>query len=193
MPPSLCVNLNEDEQAQLLDIARRSIQTGLETDRALQLEISQLSENLGFKSAVFITLTRFGDLRGCIGSLHAVDPLAQAVANSAFNAAFRDRRFDPLPATEINEARIEISVLSEMKPIQVDSRQALLDDLQPGVDGLLIEDHDHRSTFLPKVWEKISSPSEFLEHLLQKAGLPPGHWSSTIRCHRYNTVSFSEN
>ena len=193
MPPSLCVNLSADEQAQLLEIARRSIQTGLETDRALQLEISQLSENLGIKSAVFITLTRFGELRGCIGSLHAVDPLAKAVANSAFNAAFRDHRFDPLPATEINEARIEISVLSEMKPIQVDSRQALLDDLQPGVDGLLIEDRGHRSTFLPKVWEKISSPNEFLEHLLQKAGLPPGHWSSTIQCHRYNTVSFSEN
>ena len=89
MQPSLCVNLSTHEQVHLLDIARQSIHSGLESGRALQLDVTGFDDNLRIEAAVFITLTRFGDLRGCIGSLQAAEPLAQAVANSAFNAAFR--------------------------------------------------------------------------------------------------------
>jgi AmmeMemoRadiSam system protein A len=193
MPHSLCVKLSVDEQARLLDISRQSIQSGLESGLALQLDVTQFSDNLRIEFAVFITLTRFGELRGCVGSLQAVDPLAQAVANSAFNAAFRDRRFGRVEIAELDDLRIEISVLSELEPVDAVSREALLDNLDPGVDGLLMEDQDHRSTFLPKVWEKILSPDEFLGELMRKAGLPAEHWSDTIRFHRYHTLSFTEN
>ena len=192
MPLSLCIELDDAEQAQLLDIARRSIASGLATGRALELDVEQLGQKLQVRAAVFITLTIDGELRGCIGSLQAFDPLARAVASSAFNAAFRDRRFPSLRADELDAIRIEISVLSDMEPISAASRQELLDDLQPGIDGLLLEDRGYRSTFLPKVWEKIESPGEFLEHLCLKAGLGARHWSDTIRFHRYHTLSFAE-
>ena len=193
MPPSLCIELGDSEQSRLLAIARQSINSGLTSDRASQLDLSQFEGNLLVESAVFITLTRFGELRGCVGSLQAVEPLAQAVATSAFNAAFRDRRFGPVRADELDTIRIEISILSEMEPIEAPTRQALLELLQPGVDGLLLEDRGYRSTFLPKVWEKIASPSEFLENLLQKAGLGAGHWSGSLRFHRYHSFTFAEN
>lgn len=192
MPPSLCIELGDSEQAVLLDIARRSIAEGLATGRALRPDIGQLQDNLQGRAAVFITLTQDGQLRGCVGSLQAVEPLAQAVATSAFNAAFRDRRFAQLSNDELEAIRIEISVLSDMEPIQADSRQALLESLQPGVDGLLLEDGAYRSTFLPKVWEKIGSAEEFLQQLMLKAGLGAGHWSGTLRFHRYHTFSFAE-
>jgi AmmeMemoRadiSam system protein A len=130
MQPSLCVNLSGDEQVRLLGIARQSIHYGLESGRALQLDVTDFDDNLRIEAAVFITLTRFGDLRGCIGSLQAADPLAQAVANSAFNAAFRDRRFGKVDSTELDDLRIEISVLSELEPVAAVSRQMLLDNLQ---------------------------------------------------------------
>ena len=76
--------------------------------------------------------------------------------------------------------------------LRLDSRQALLDSLQPGIDGLLLEDRGYRSTFLPKVWEKITTPEQFLEHLCLKAGLGARHWSGTLRLHRYHTLSFAE-
>ncbi len=192
MPPSLCIELSDNEQARLLVIARQSIAAGLTSGKALQPGIGQLEYNLQVRSAVFITLTRSGELRGCVGSLQAVEPLAQAVATSAFNAAFRDRRFGRLRGEELDVIRIEISVLSEMEPIEADSRQALLDSLQPGVDGLLLEDQGYRSTFLPKVWEKITSAEEFLQQLSLKAGLGAGHWSGTLRFHRYHTFTFAE-
>jgi AmmeMemoRadiSam system protein A len=192
MPPSLCIELSDAEQARLLDIARESIADGLASGRALQVDPSLMEENLQGRAAVFVTLTRSGELRGCVGSLQAVEPLAQAVATSAFNAAFRDRRFGQLRGEELDAIRIEISLLSEMEPIDADSRRALLDSLQPGVDGLLLEDGGYRSTFLPKVWEKISSAEEFLQQLLLKAGLGAGHWSNSLRFHRYHTFTFAE-
>jgi AmmeMemoRadiSam system protein A len=192
MPPSLCIELSDAEQARLLDIARESIADGLASGRALQVDPSLMEENLQGRAAVFVTLTRSGELRGCVGSLQAVEPLAQAVATSAFNAAFRDRRFGQLRGEELDAIRIEISLLSEMEPIDADSRRALLDSLQPGVDGLLLEDGGYRSTFLPKVWEKITSAEEFLQQLLLKAGLGAGHWSNSLRFHRYHTFTFAE-
>jgi AmmeMemoRadiSam system protein A len=193
MPPSLCVDLGADEQARLLDIARHSIVLGLDSGAALQLDVAQLEPGFRVDSAVFITLNLAGNLRGCIGSLQPSAPLAQAVANSAFNAAFRDRRFAQVEADEIEKLRIEVSVLSAMELISVDTRRALLDNLQPGVDGLLIEDQGHRSTFLPKVWEKITTADEFVGQLMLKAGLAADYWSGTIRCYRYHSISFTEN
>ena len=193
MRPSLCIDLSADEQARLLDIARQSIVRGLDSGTALRLDLAQFDANLRVDSAVFITLTLAGNLRGCIGSLQPSAPLAQAVANSAFNAAFRDRRFAQVQAGEIEKLRIEVSVLSAMELITAGTRQALVDNLQPDVDGLLLEDQGYRSTFLPKVWEKIASPDEFVGQLMLKAGLDAEHWSSSIRCYRYHSTSFGEN
>jgi len=193
MLPSLCVDISADEQIRLLDIARQSIVRGLDSGAALRLDVARLDANLRIDSAVFVTLTLAGALRGCIGSLQPSAPLAQAVANSAFNAAFRDRRFAKVQASEIESIKIEVSVLSPMELIAVNTRQALLEDLQPGVDGLLMEDQGYRSTFLPKVWEKLTTPDEFVGQLMLKAGLAAEHWSSTIRFYRYHSTSFGEN
>ena len=193
MPLSLCIDLSADEQVHLLDIARQSIVNGLDSGAALQLDIARLDANLRIDSAVFVTLTLGGNLRGCIGSLQPSAPLAQAVANSAFNAAFRDPRFAQAQADEIEKIHVEVSVLSSMELIAVDARQALLDNLQPGVDGLLLEERGHRATFLPKVWEKITTVDEFVGQLMLKAGLVAGYWSNTIRCYRYHSISFGEN
>jgi AmmeMemoRadiSam system protein A len=193
MLPSLCVDLSADEQACLLEIARQSILHGLDSGTALQVDVAKLEANLRVDSAVFTTLTIAGNLRGCIGSLQPSAPLAQAVANTAFSAAYQDRRFAKVQVDEIEKLRIEVAVLSALELIEADSRQVLLDSLQPGVDGLLLEDRGHRSTFLPKVWEKITTPNEFVEQLMRKAGLAAGYWSSTIRCYRYHSTSFGEN
>lgn len=192
MPLSLCIDLDDNERRRLLEIARRSIANGLATGRASQLDCARLDANLCKPAAVFVTLTKNGELRGCVGALQATEALAQAVSNAAFNAAFRDRRFAPLAVDELDQVRIEISVLSEMEEIAADTREALLAELHPGVDGLLLEDRGYRSTFLPKVWENLQSPDAFLEHLCLKAGLDARHWSDTIRLHRYHTLSFAE-
>lgn len=192
MQPSPCVELDAGRQTRLLGLARRSIESGLESRRAMRVDLADLDEKLRSPAAVFVTLTQAGALRGCVGSLQARVPLAQAVADSAFNAAFGDRRFEPLDAAELATVRLEISVLSPLEQIAAESRQALVEQLRPGIDGLLIEDRGRRATFLPKVWEKMSSTDDFLDQLLLKAGLDADHWSRNLRLQRYSTFTFAE-
>jgi len=192
MAPSFCINLSVPEQGELLEIARQSMASGLAVGSALQLDIDNLSGSFSVLSGTFVTLTQSGQLRGCIGSLESSDPLAQSVANAAFNAAFRDARFAPLAADEIEHTRVEISVLSALVPLTAVNRAELLDRLCAGEDGLLLEDGSHRSTFLPKVWDMVADPEEFLNHLLAKAGLPDDHWSETMRFKRHQAFSFWE-
>ena len=192
MPRSSCTELDESIRTELLAIARRSIEAGPATDSNPGIDLDRLDETLRVHSAVFVTLTQAGVLRGCVGSLEARDSLAQAVSRAAFNAAYRDPRFPPLESADFCKTRIEISVLSPFEAVVAPSRQALLDELRPGVDGLVIEDAGRRATFLPKVWEKIASPEDFLQQLFLKAGLSPGHWSERLVVKRYTTETFAE-
>lgn len=192
MAPSFCIELDADQQRQLLAIARQSIIRGLAGDGPWQVPLAGLCRAMQAQLGVFVTLASNNALRGCIGSMESAQPLARSVAQSAYNAAFQDPRFPRLAAHEIEGTEIDISVLSALEPLDVGSRQELLAVLQPGLDGLLLEDRHHRSTFLPKVWEQLPEPALFLDKLLAKAGLEQRHWSATIRFQRYHTVSFSE-
>ncbi len=193
MQPSPSVDLDAGRQTRLLAIARQTIESGFDTLSAPRIELPDHDDRLSSHAAVFVTLTQSGALRGCVGSLQALEPLAQAVSNAAFNAAFRDRRFAPLAADEIAATRIDISVLSPPQTIAADSRQSLLAQLRSGVDGLIVEDRGYRATFLPKVWEKIESPEDFVSQLFLKAGLAADHWSRSLTLQRYQTFDFGEN
>lgn len=192
MPPSPSIDLDRGARGRLLGIARDSIRHGFDNGDALVVDLKRVDGRLALDSAAFVTLLKLGELRGCIGSLQPSAPLAQAVATSAFNAAFRDYRFPELRAEEFDALAIEVSVLSPMEPVAAASRDELLAMLEPGVDGLLLEDRGRRATFLPKVWEKMASPHQFVEQLLLKAGLPPDYWSGSLRVSRYRTLSFGE-
>lgn len=192
MAPSFCIELGESEQEMLLEIARKSIISGLPGNIEMQLDNENMAGSLISRFGAFVTLTKAGALRGCIGSLESSSPLTQTVTRAAHNSAFSDARFPQLDESELDKIRIEISVLSEPVPIEIIDRADLLAKLVPKLDGLLLEDGRYRSVFLPKVWDKISGPNEFLEHLLAKAGLPTDHWSRTICFKRFSAFSFGE-
>lgn len=192
MAPSFYTDLDVAERGQLLKIARQSIESGLASGAIFQLDMENLPDVFSAQPGVFVTLMHFERLRGCVGSLETVHPLAQSVANSAFNAAFHDSRFPRLVAEEFEDIRIEVSVLSELKPLIVADRNELLSRLDPGEDGLLLEDGRYCATFLPKVWDMVSDPAEFLDHLLVKAGLTTNYWSETIQFKHYRALSFHE-
>ena len=137
-----------------------------------------------------MTLTLHDELRGCIGTLHAYQPLVADVAKNAYAAAFHDPRFARLARNEFAELQLHISILSEPEPMNFADEQALLAQLQPGVDGLILEEGLHRGTFLPQVWDSLPEPQQFLRHLKQKAGLPPEYWSKTIKMQRYTVEEF---
>jgi AmmeMemoRadiSam system protein A len=132
-------------------------------------------------------------LRGCIGTLEAHRPLADDVRANAAAAAFRDPRFKPLTAPELDRTRIEVSALSAIEPLVFKSEDEALAQLRPGMDGVVFEYFYHRSTFLPQVWEDFSTVQQFMGNLKHKAGLPPDFWDAAVKLSRYTVTKWSEN
>lgn len=142
--------------------------------------------------ATFVTLTRGGELRGCIGSLEAHRPLDTDVRENARAAAFRDPRFPPLAAEELARTRVEVSLLTPAQPIEFADEADALTKLRPGVDGVILEYGGRRGTFLPQVWDSLPEPQLFLAHLKNKAGLPTDFWADGVRLYRYEVQKWKE-
>ncbi|HEY9051535.1 MAG TPA: AmmeMemoRadiSam system protein A [Gammaproteobacteria bacterium] len=181
--------LTAEEKTILLDIARESINYGLKHGKPIPVTAADYSNTLQQDAATFVTLNLNNQLRGCIGTLEAYQPLIKDVADHAFAAAFHDSRFPPLTAAESIHLDIHISILTPSTPMSFISEEDLIRQIQPGVDGLILEDGFHKGTFLPSVWEGLSTAKEFLQHLKLKAGLGKNYWSENIKVSRYRTVS----
>lgn len=134
-------------------------------------------------AAVFVSLHRHGQLRGCIGSIEARRPLLVEVLDKARAAAFEDTRMLPVRADELPDLEIEISVLHPMEPMDADSQAELLRKLQPGVDGLVLRSREGNALFLPSVWKELPDPRSFVAHLMRKARLT--RWPPDMRAYRF--------
>jgi AmmeMemoRadiSam system protein A len=185
------MSLTKPLREQLLDLAKLSIRNGLRTGKPLAIDPADFPSELAESRATFVTLHKNRQLRGCIGMLKASRPLAVDVCENAFAAAFKDPRFPPLEESEFTELEIHISILTPAEPLSFESEQDLLAQLQPGIDGLVLEEGNLRSTFLPSVWQSLPKPRDFLRQLKLKAGLPPDYWSDRVRVSRYRTEEFS--
>jgi len=182
--------LTTENQRVLRDLAYKSIKHGLKTGKALEIYSAQYPAELQPKKATFVTLHRNNELRGCIGILKPVRPLAEDVAYNAWAAAFTDSRFMPLNAGELDDLDIHISILGTPEEMDFSSEDDLLKQIRPGTDGLILEEGYNKGTFLPSVWASLSDSREFLNHLKLKAGLTANYWSDTIKVKRYNVEEF---
>lgn len=142
--------------------------------------------------ASFVTLTQQGQLRGCIGSLEAWRLLDQDVRANAKAAAFRDPRFNPLTRAEFDHTRVEVSLLTPAVPFTFTDEADAIRQMRPGIDGMILECHGRRGTFLPQVWESLPDPQQFFTHLKQKAGFAPDFWSPDVKLYRYEVQKWKE-
>lgn len=174
----------------LRKLARDAIKYGLMHQAVMTVELETMPSSVQLPGASFVTLFFKGSLRGCIGSIEAHRPLAQDIASNAYAAAFRDHRFEPVNEQIVDDLTLHIAVLTTPERIDCQTEQQLINQLQPGCDGVIIEDDTHRATFLPAVWDSLPNPERFITELKRKAGLQPGYWSETLRCYRYRTERF---
>lgn len=180
--------LSHEQCTELLRIARQSIEAVLEGRRP-EFDLGALDADLKRPSGAFVTLNeRSGDLRGCIGSIEPVAPLAQAVSASAVNAAFRDPRFYPVQKEELPNLHIEISVMSPIVPVND------VEEIEVGRDGLIVTRGNRAGLLLPQVatdydWDRDT----FLRQTCIKAGLPPDCWRSPdCRIEKFSAEVFGE-
>jgi uncharacterized protein len=180
----------EARGATLLRLARHAIEASFEDRRVVVPPEPWLSQ----PRAAFVSLHEQRDraLRGCIGSIEAVQPLGDAIVTAAVGAAFRDPRFAPLVPSELALVRIDISVLSPLEPLPARSEADALVRLDRTRPGVVLRSGWRRSVLLPKVWESIDDAAEFLRHLKLKAGLPGEFWSESIELSVFTCEEFAE-
>lgn len=186
--------LSEEEGRHLLSEARRTIEGALFGKKgAAPSEKKGLSPVFHERRGTFVTLTKDGQLRGCIGHIIPRESMIDGVRTNAINAAFRDPRFPPVSGDEWGKIRIEVSILTDPRPLQYSDAQDLLDKLRPGVDGVIIKKGLHQATFLPQVWEQLPKKEEFLGHLCMKAGLDGSAWRrGDLEVSTYQVQAFEE-
>ena len=160
------LGLTEEEKQILHTIARDAIESRL--DGKPLPPLPSLTPTLEERRGAFVTLTKKGNLRGCIGLIQPVKPLAESVQEMAIAAAFQDPRFPPLTKAEWPDIDIEISALTPFR--QIDD----LSEIQVGTHGIYIQKGPYSGLLLPQVATEYGwNREEFLQQTCLKAGLPP--------------------
>jgi len=164
----------------LIKLARKTIAENLGVARGDADDLETALKDAAFldKRGIFVTLTINSQLRGCIGNLMSDKTILEGVKDNAVNAAFYDPRFPALTKKELDAVDIEISLLTEPRPLAFSDDEDLLARLRPGIDGVIIRKNGRSATFLPQVWGQLPDKESFLNHLCSKAGLPTDAWRS---------------
>ncbi|WP_250656770.1 AmmeMemoRadiSam system protein A [Alkalimarinus coralli] len=182
--------LSEDDCGFLKQVASDALRSAVVEGRCLSADHYECrSTHLLGVGACFVTLLKKGQLRGCIGTLEAYRSLLDDVIHNTYSAAMQDPRFQPVDVDELDAITISISVLTEPELMEVVSEADLLQQLVPGVDGLILQEGSRRATYLPSVWEQLPGRAEFIRELKNKAGFPGNYWSDRVECFRYQVQS----
>ena len=165
-------SLSEKERSELLALAHKSVESAVKQRREYEPG-ANVSEDLNRERGAFVTLSKSGVLRGCVGYMSATKPLYVTVRDTAALAALRDPRFQPVSESELPHLEYEISVLSPLRRVK-DIRQ-----INVGQDGLLVKNGAREGVLLPQVpveqkWDR----QMFVEATCEKAGLPSDCWKA---------------
>ncbi len=173
---------SDQEKQYLIDLARSSLYCYLHDKSMPKIDESSLPERFKEKRGCFVTLNaKSQGLRGCIGYILPVNRLIDNVRDRAVDAAIHDPRFRPVTFNELENIKIEISILTVPKELQVDSAEELLDALEPMRHGVVLQTPYGSSTYLPQVWEQLPDKELFLSSLCAKHGAPRDAWRQTSR------------
>jgi MEMO1 family protein len=161
--------LTGEEKKELLVLANKAVTDYVTNGKTPEVDM----QNRKFKTdgAVFVTIKKNGDLRGCIGHVQPVMSLYKSVINNAIAASSGDPRFPPMTKEELKDIDIEISILSPLNPVKD------IKDIQIGKHGLVIRKGVHSGLLLPQVAGELGWDRDaYLKNLCAKAGLPEYAW-----------------
>ncbi len=181
--------LTQEEGERAVKLAREAIETYLDERKVLH---KRLEGVFAEKRGVFTTLTKHGNLRGCIGFPYPIKRLDEAIIESAIAAAVDDPRFDPVRLSEMDKIIVEVTVLTP--PEKIDAKpKDLPQHVEIGRHGLIVKMGPFSGLLLPQVAVEYNMDSEeFLSETCMKAGLPPDCWLTGAEVYRFEGQIFKE-
>jgi len=176
-----------EEKKIMLQIARNSIASIFDSNIEIEVDFAK-HPILNSQKGAFVTLTKNNHLRGCIGYIISYRPLYETIKDAARQAAIGDPRFSELKQKELEQIKIEISILSEPFPIKS------YDDIIVGIHGLILSEQGRQGLLLPQVpIEHKMNKEEYLSAICQKAGFHSDLWKErTLNIEMFTADVFSE-
>ena len=189
--------LDDSDGAFLVKLARSSVEYYLDKGVLMDLP-GNLPPKLLRPGAAFVTIERIGEhgsreLRGCIGAIRPVEPLAVTVMKTSVESAVGDPRFPPMERKELDKVVFEVTVLGPLEPLPGDPRERLR-SIKVGVHGLYVEKPPYAGILLPQVAvDEGWNESLFLTWTCIKAGLPGTCWlKSDVKVYRFEAAIWAE-
>ncbi len=168
------------EEHPLVQLARKTIEAYVTKGTIIRLP-EQLTEEMRQRAGVFVSLHKFGELRGCIGTIEPVQAnVAEEVIANAISAATRDPRFTPVRPEELADLEISVDVLTEHEPI------SSLAELDPKVYGVIVESGRRRGLLLPDL-EGVDTARQQVDIALRKAWINP---NERYKMYRFRVVRY---
>lgn len=173
------------EKQSLIEYSRRILIRAVQSNELVAEACS--NEKFLAKAGVFVSLHKQEELRGCIGYIEPFASIWDAVHENTIAAARNDFRFLPVSADELDKIKIEISILTPPEEYSID-------DIQQGVDGVIVQQGACKATYLPQVWESFANKDDFLSSLCAKASLDENCWKNKqTKFFKYQAIVFTEN
>ncbi len=168
--------MTEDAYVQL---ARRSLESYILRGETIDVPDGLPEEMLNQRAGAFVSIHKFGRLRGCIGTIMATtDCVAKEIIENAISASTRDPRFDPIEAEELKYLEINVDVLSD--PEEIGS----MDDLDVKKYGVIVSSGFKRGLLLPDL-EGVDTVEEQVSIAMEKGGIRP---DEKIRLERFEVI-----
>jgi len=189
-PDANSAELTNQDKEQLLTLARKTMVYALEKRQVPEASDLGITPNVTMQSprAAFVTLKKYGQLRGCIGDIFPQRPLYKSVILNTIHACVNDRRFPQVTQDECEDITIDISALTPPAPVESS------DQIRIGIDGVVLNKDGHSAVFLPQVApEQGWDLDQTLNHLSQKAGLPVDAWKEGASFLVFQADVFGEN
>ncbi len=159
------IKKEEKDSSIYVQLARNTIVEYIKNHSVLEVPDNLPEDILNKQSGVFVSIHKFGSLRGCIGTfLPTTDNIASEIIRNAISAATNDYRFPPIVVDELEWLEINVDVLSEPKPV------TNMDILNPKKYGIIVRNEDKSGLLLPDL-DGVDTVEEQLRIAKKKAGI----------------------
>jgi AmmeMemoRadiSam system protein A len=157
-------NKNENSDV-YVRLARQAVEYYVIHRKRLPLPSGLPEEMMNREAGAFVSIHKYGRLRGCIGTIMATrENVAEEIISNAISASSRDPRFDPIRPEELKDLEINVDVLGEIEDI--DSPKQL--DVKRY--GVIVSCGNRRGLLLPDL-EGVDTIEEQIDIAREKGGI----------------------
>ena len=141
-----------------------------------------LTPEMKERAGVFVSIKKFGELRGCIGTFEPTQSnVAEEIMNNAVSSATRDPRFPPVTLAELPHLSYSVDVLTKPEPVES------IGQLDPKMYGVIVECGRRRGLLLPDL-EGVDTAEYQIDICRHKAGILP---QEPVRLYRFQVKRYS--